>query len=128
MSNESVKTPAEILIELAVRSVGKREFLKTVERLFKTNSSKSHEKRVKTPAAVENPCVARVKGPRTGLKFGRHVMFESARCCRNEIDAQTHLCAIHTNQVRKFGGLAHGIASEPLTEEQGKVFVFEPTA
>lgn len=127
MSDNQPKTPAEILISSVVRSVGKREFLKTVEKMFgnktATKVGGARKPRTKQEVNAEEQCVARVKGGRTGIKIGRFVLFESARCDRKEVDGSTHLCAIHTNQTKKFGSLPFGVSSEPLTEEQAKTFV-----
>ena len=131
MSDNTVKTPAEILISSAVHTVGKREFLKTVASMFHLSANggttakqvKERKPRTKQAVPVEQQCVARVKGARTGIKIGRFVLFESARCDRKEVDGSTKLCAIHMNQVKKFSSLPFGIASEPLTEEQTKTFV-----
>ncbi len=129
MSDNQVKTPAEILISSAVQSVGKREFLKTVALLFGVGAKQvkpvptQRKPRVKQVVPAEQQCVARVKGARTGIKIGRFVLFESQRCDRKEVDGSSHLCAIHTNQVKKLNNLPFGIATEPLTEEQAKTFV-----
>jgi hypothetical protein len=122
MSNNIPLTPAEVLISSAVRSVGKREFLKTVEKMFGVNQAKTTKLRQKQAVAAEHQCGARVKGLRTGIKIGRFVLFEQARCPRREVDAATHLCPIHTNQVKKLGALPLGMHSEPLTEEQQRTF------
>jgi hypothetical protein len=42
------------------------------------------------------------------------------RCARGQVS--DGLCAIHCNQVTKFGGLPLGKFTEPLTEELKKVF------
>ena len=131
MSDNHSQTPAEILISSVVRSIGKREFLKTVEKMFSLSNKISSTKvvasqrkpRTKQEVPAELQCVARVKGARTGIKIGRFVLFESSRCDRKEVDGSSHLCAIHTNQVKKFSALPFGIASDPLTEEQAKTFV-----
>ena len=118
MSNNTTSTPAEILILSAVKSVGKREFLKTVERIFKTQPVK--EKRQRVQVLVGEQCVARVKGDRTGLKVGRNVVFDNCRCERRADDSD--MCAIHKNQLEKFGSLPYGKHGDPLTDEQKKVF------
>lgn len=133
MSDNNTNTPAEILISSAVRTVGKREFLKTVASMFHLSvggsanatakQAKERKPRTKQEVPAELQCVARIKGARTGIKIGRFVLFESARCDRKEVDGSSHLCAIHTNQVKKFSALPFGIASDPLTEEQTKTFV-----
>ena len=84
---------------------------------------KARKPRTKHEVPAEEQCVARVKGVRTGIKIGRFVLFESSRCDRKQVDVGSHLCAIHTNQVKKMQALPFGIASEPLTEEQAKTFV-----
>ncbi len=131
MSDNQYQTPAEILIRSAVHTVGKREFLKTVASLFgtkkvvptKVGGSSTRKPRTKHEVPAEQLCAARVKGVRTGIKIGRFVLFESSRCDRKEVDGSTHLCAIHTNQVKKVGSLPFGLAADPLTEEQQKTFV-----
>lgn len=121
MSNNSVQTPAEVLVKSAVKTVGKREFLKTVERLFDTKQ-KTNSHRQKAEVSADVQCLARVKGDRTGLKVGRFVLFDAYRCPRHEVSLETHLCAIHANQVAKFGGLSFGTHESPLTEDMKKVF------
>lgn len=112
-------TSAEILIESAVKTVGKREFLRTVEKLY---SPKKIVRMLKESAPVETQCVARVKGERTGIKAGRFVLFEAARCSREAAKDQD-ICCIHVNQQKKHGGeLPLGLYSSPLTEGQKKVF------
>ena len=122
MSNNSSQSPAEVLIMSAVKTVGKREFLKTVERLFQTTQKPTPAERQKTEVSVEEQCLARVKGDRTGLKVGRFVLFDAKRCSRHEVNTESHLCAIHTNQVTKFGALPFGAHDSPLTDDMKKVF------
>ena len=122
MSNNPLQSPAEVLIMSAVKTVGKREFLKTVERLFETKNKSPVGRRVKSEVAAEEQCVARVKGDRTGLKVGRFVIFDAKRCPRHEVSAESHLCAIHTNQIVKLGELPLGTHTSPLTESVKKVF------
>jgi hypothetical protein len=111
-------SPAEILIQSAVKTVGKREFLKTVERLFPTPVA---VKRLpKEPVQGAGGCQARVKGERTGIKAGRHVLFDAQRCPRASVEGG--LCCIHRNQKARLGELPLGLASAPLTESQRKVF------
>lgn len=114
------QTPAEILILSAIKTVGKREFLKTVQQLFRKDKKESIKQTKQ--AAQEVQCEARVKGERTGIKIGRHVQFEQARCPRAEIDTSSHLCAIHTNQVKKLGELPYGRVTEDLDETLSKTF------
>ncbi len=122
MSNNTIQTPAEILISSAVKTVGKREFLKTVENIFGI-PQKTSGSRTKKTVSQEHQCEARVKGERTGFKNGRFVLIEQARCDRKEVSTDSHLCAIHSNQVAKFGSLPHGRATEELTEELKNIFV-----
>jgi len=122
MSNNSSQSPAEVLIMSAVKTVGKREFLKTVERLFETKQKSVSAPREKFAVSAEEQCVARVKGDRTGLKVGRYVLFDAKRCCRHEVSTESHLCAIHTNQVTKMGSLPLGTHDSALTEDMKKVF------
>ena len=118
MSEHKNSLMAEILIQATVKSVGKREFLKTVEKLYGEKKDKAERSKKDVPVDVK--CIARVKGDRTGMKVGRYVIFDVARCDRKEIDG--HLCAIHSNQVAKFGELPYGAYNEPITEELKKVF------
>ena len=118
MSNNESNSPADILILSAVKTVGKREFLKTVERIFKTTEVKERHKK---SVGDGEQCEARVKGDRTGMKVGRYVLFDSCRCPRREVN-DTHLCAIHKNQLDKFGELNYGKYTEPLNDMQKKVF------
>lgn len=120
MSNNTDNNPADVLILSAVKTLGKREFLKSVERLFK--SQPVREKQDKAEVVATEQCIARVKGDRTGLKVGRYVIFDNCRCQRGEVSSESHLCAIHTNQVVKFGKLDYGKYSESLTDEQKKIF------
>lgn len=114
MSNNTSQTPAEVLITSAVKTVGKRDFLRTVNRLFGLDKDK--KVRQKSEVSIENLCEARVKGDRTGLKVGRYVLFEPLRCNRREASTHTHLCPIHTNQVSKFGKLSLGRISDPIDD------------
>jgi hypothetical protein len=113
---------AKVLVDFVIKSVGKRHFLKAVEEILPAAKSTKVERK-KNPVSNEVQCVARVKGARTGLKVGRHVLFESARCEKEEKDKETHLCAVHRNQVTKFGQTLWGLCTVPLTDEQRKVFV-----
>ena len=121
MSNNTHQTPAEILITSAVKTVGKREFLRTVERLFSVGSEKVVKHRNKTVVLEDKQCCARVKGDRTGMKVGRYVLFDAKRCPRSEV-SDTHLCVIHGNHLIKHGELPLGKFSDPLTEDLKKVF------
>jgi len=112
-------TVADILINSAVKTVGKREFLKTVEKLFGKKES-DKEIRVKADVPADEKCEARMKGERTGIKVGRYVLFDAVRCQRKGVDS--NLCAIHANQVGKFGELPLGLYKEPITDELKKVF------
>ncbi len=108
---------AEVLVQSAIKVVGKREFLKAVETICpaKKKSEKTFENNIPQ-------CEARVKGDRSDIKIGRHVLYESLRCARGEINTDSHLCKIHTNQVDKFGSLPFGRFTEELNDEQRKVF------
>lgn len=112
-------TVAEILVNSAVKTVGKREFLKTVEKLFGKKECEK-EVRIKTDVPADEKCEARMKGERTGIKVGRYVLFDAVRCSRKGVDS--HLCAIHSNQVTKFGELPLGLFKDPITDELKKVF------
>lgn len=123
-SDNSQQTPAEILIQSVVKTVGKREFLKTVEKMFENLKIKTKNRtQSEVKISPETQCEARVKGERTGIKIGRFVQFEQERCNRAEIDSISHLCAIHTNQVKKLGSLPFGRSTEELSEELRKTFV-----
>jgi len=118
MSLDTQQTAADVLVMSAIKTVGKREFLKSVKKIF---GSKQHASRqVKDSVAVEEQCEARVKGERTGIKAGRYVLFDAGRCSRHQVENK--LCAIHRNQVTKFGDLSLGRVQEVLTDAQKKVF------
>ena len=108
---------AETLVQFVVKSVGKREFLKTVEKLFpKTTKAKLEQ----IPVRPDVQCDARVKGERTGIKAGRHVLFDAQRCPRARSEG-SRLCCIHENQVKK-EKFHLGYVNAPLTDAQKKVF------
>jgi hypothetical protein len=122
MSTEHV-SEAEILIASVIKSVGKRVFLKTVEQMCKhPEKSAPAAQRVKQAVPAECMCSARKKGERTGIKAGKHVLYDAVRCERKEVNSETHLCAVHTNMVARKGVLPFGLHSDPLTEEMKKVF------
>ena len=121
MSDNQNMSVAEVLISSVVKSVGKREFLKTVEKLYGDKESSKEHLRIKTNVPADEKCMARVKGDRIGMKIGRYVIFDSLRCERKEVN-ENHLCAIHSNQVTKFGELPYGLHSQPITDELKKVF------
>jgi hypothetical protein len=120
-------TVAQVLITSAVKVVGKREFLKTVETLFGVSrkvggaSVVKGEKKARKPRTLkivpeENRCCARVKGDVSAVVGKRH-LFEGSQCTRSKV-AEGELCAIHRNQSEKFGTLPDGMIHEKLTEEQ----------
>jgi hypothetical protein len=114
---------AEILIASVIKSVGKRVFLKTVEQMCKhPEKTTPVAERVKQSVPAECMCMARKKGERTGIKAGKHVLYDAVRCERKEVDPATHLCAVHTNMVRRKGALPFGLYTDPFTEELQKVF------
>ena len=114
---------AEILIASVIKSVGKRVFLKTVEQMYKhPEKATPTGQRVKQFVPAECMCVARKKGERTGIKAGKHVLYDAVRCERREVDSETHLCAVHTNIIQRKGALPFGLYSEPLTDQTKKVF------
>ncbi len=126
MSSEQ-NTIAQVLVESAVKVVGKREFLKTVETMFGVSKSggavKSKEKKPRKPRTLkpvpeDNRCCARVKGDVSAVVGKRH-LFESARCTRGCV-ASSDLCAIHRNQSEKFGALPDGRIGETLTNDQAE--------
>lgn len=113
---------AEILIASVIKSVGKRVFLKTVSKMFKNTEKTSTKERVKQVVPAECMCVARKKGERTGIKAGKHVLYDAVRCGRREVDSETHLCAVHTNVMIRKGSLPFGEHTDPLTDDMKKVF------
>lgn len=120
MSTDIAATPAEILIQSVMKTVGKREFLKTVESLFPTKASKARKAYVRrTAPSQDNQCVARVKGARTG-KDGRRVQYAAEQCPRHK--HEDGLCKVHHNQMAKFGALTFGSVVEPLDEELEAIF------
>ncbi len=120
-ANENLSA-SELLVNATVKLVGKREFLKTVEKLYGIKKSVVEKPRNKTDVPAGEQCLARCKGDRTGVKAGRYVLFDNVRCARKEVNAEEHLCSIHCNQVTKFGSLPLGKYTEPVTEELKKVF------
>ena len=120
MTTNEPSVPAELLINAAVKMVGKREFLKAVEKLYGIKKAVVDKVRHKSEVPAESQCVARTKGDRTGMKVGRYVIFDNVRCARGQVSGS--LCAIHCNQVTKFSGLPLGKFTEPLTEQLKKVF------
>jgi len=120
---------AEILIASVIKSIGKRQFLKEAEKVSLTagksnanaNGNANANPRVKLPVPAEIQCIARKKGDKTGIKAGKHVLYDSIRCPRKE-SSDTHLCVVHTNTVARKGSLLYGVHSEPLTEDCKKVF------
>jgi len=112
---------AEILIASAVKTVGKREFLKTVEKMYTMAKQAPLKPRTKVSVPADVQCLARKKGDRTGIKAGKHVLYDAVRCERREVDG-THLCAVHTNTVKRHGSLPLGLFTDPLTEDTRKVF------
>jgi hypothetical protein len=117
MNNNKNSVIAEILVNASVKTVGKREFLKAVEKVL--GNKREKDLRIKTEVPSDEKCLARVKGERTGIKVGRHVLFDSGRCDRKGLDK---LCVIHANQMTKFGELPYGLYNEPITDELKKVF------
>ena len=120
MGDNQNSSTAELLIHAAVKSVGKREFLKTIEKMFGIKKNSCEKVRHKSNVPADSRCVARMKGDRTGMKVGRYVLFDNVRCDRKGINGE--LCAIHTNQMDKFGALHYGRHDEPITEELQKIF------
>ena len=120
MSTDLVPTPAEILIQSVMKTIGKREFLKTVERLFPTKATKARKAYVRREApSQDNQCVARMKGERTG-KIGRRVQYTAEQCPRHK--DEDGLCKVHHNQMQKFGALTFGSVIEPIDEELEAIF------
>ena len=119
LSNEQ-SAPAEVLINAAVKMVGKRAFLKAVEKMYGIKKDAVDKVRHNTEVPVESQCLARIKGDRTGMKAGRYVIFDNLRCARGKVS--DCLCAIHCNQVTKFSGLPLGKFTEPLSDELKKIF------
>jgi hypothetical protein len=120
MSTDTVLTPADILIQSVIKTTGKREFLKAVERLFPTKAAKARKAYVRRDApSQENQCLARVKGARTG-KDGRRVQYMVAQCTRHKNDGG--LCKVHQNQMIKFGALLYGLVTDPIDEDLEAIF------
>lgn len=119
MSENKNSVAAEVLVNASIKTVGKREFLKAVEKVL-GNKKSEKDVRQKTEVPSDEKCIARVKGERTGIKVGRHVLFDSLCCDRKGLDNK--LCAIHLNQMTKFGELPYGLYNEPITDELKKVF------
>lgn len=120
MSTDILLTPADILVQSVIKTTGKREFLKAVERLFPTKAAKARKAYVRRDApSQENQCVARVKGARTG-KDGRRVQYTAEQCPRHK--HEDGLCKVHHNQMAKFGALTYGSVAEPLDEELEAIF------
>ncbi len=117
---------AEILIASVIKSIGKRQFLKEVEKMSlttsKSNANANANPRVKLPVPAEVQCIARKKGDKTGIKAGKHVLYDSIRCPRKEASSDTHICVVHANMVKRMGSLPFGVHAEPLTEDCKKVF------
>ena len=112
---------ADTLVRFVVKSIGKREFLKSVDRLFPKSKSSSKAAKVEhTPVQTDKQCEARVKGERTGIKAGRYVLFDAQRCPRARVEGG-QLCCIHENQVKK-EKFHLGYVNAPLTDAQKKVF------
>lgn len=124
MSSDTAPTAAELLVSSVVKMVGKREFLKTVERLFPTKGGQVKERKLSTrrpPPTEEQQCCATVKGARTGAKQGRNVLYYKAKCPRHK-NGDDVLCVIHQNRVAKYGVLPFGLFSDPLSDDMKKVF------
>ena len=117
MNNNNNSVVAEVLVNASVKTVGKREFLKAVEKVL--GNKREKDLRIKTEVPSDEKCLARIKGERIGIKVGRHVLFDTGRCERKGGDK---LCVIHANQMAKFGYLPLGLYNEPVTEELKKVF------
>lgn len=118
MNHNNNSVIAEVLVNASVKTVGKREFLKAVEKVL--GNKREKDLRIKTEVPSDEKCLARVKGERTGIKVGRHVLFDTGRCDRKGVENK--LCVIHGNQMTKFGYLPLGLYNEPVTEELKKVF------
>jgi hypothetical protein len=124
MSSDTAPTASELLVSSVVKMVGKREFLKTVERLFPTKCSNVKVRKMSTrrpPPTEEEQCCAMVKGARTGVKNGRNVLYYKAKCPRHK-NGDDGLCIIHQNRVAKYGILQFGLFSDPLSDDMKKVF------
>jgi hypothetical protein len=119
MNHNNNSVIAEVLVNASVKTVGKREFLKAVEKVL--GNKREKDLRIKTEVPSDEKCLARVKGERTGIKVGRHVLFDTGRCERKGVSSN-NLCVIHANQMAKFGYLPLGLYNEPVTDELKKVF------
>lgn len=120
MSTQQINPAHESLVECVVNAIGKRSFLKIVNKLFGETATNKRKVRTKREIPADMCCMARVKGEKTGIKAGKYVLYDSIRCDRRIID--NSLCAIHLNQQEKKGELVYGLYSEELTDEQKKVF------
>ena len=87
---------ADILIASVVKSIGKRDFLKTVEKMYTNRNQSPLKPRVKVSVPADSQCLARKKGDRTGIKAGKHVLYDAVRCGRREVD-DTHLSVSYTH-------------------------------
>ena len=111
---------AEILIASVLKSVGKREFLKTVNTMF-NRKEKLATQRVPRVVPDEEMCVARKKGDPTGIKVGKHMLYHPVRCGRRCL-AGKKLCIVHNKVASQKGQLPLGIYSDPLTDDVKNIF------
>jgi len=115
MSDKENYTPEESLVDCVVRTLGKKVFLKAVEKVC----GSQRKPRTKRDVPADLQCCARTRGEKTGIKVGKYSLYYVGRCDRRIISDS--LCAIHTNE-RKKGALKLGLYDAPLTEDQKKVF------
>lgn len=115
MSDKSNYTPEESLVDCVVRTLGKKVFLKAVEKIC----GSQRKPRTKRDVPADLQCCARTRGEKTGIKVGKYSLYDLARCDRRMVSDS--LCAIHRNESKK-GALKLGLYDAPLTEDQKKVF------
>jgi hypothetical protein len=120
MSDNLKYTAAESLVECVIKSLGKKVFLKAVEKVCGNLKGSKRKTRSKHTIPAEHQCCARIRGERTGIKAGKFVLYDNVKCAR-KLESQL-LCAIHENELKKKGQLKYGIFGESLTELQKKVF------
>jgi len=120
MSDNTKYTAAESLVECVIKSLGKKAFLKAVEKVCGDLKGSRRKTRTKHSVPAELQCCARIRGERTGIKAGKFVLYDNVKCAR-KLESQ-RLCAIHQNEITKKGELKYGIFGECLTELQKKVF------
>ena len=118
MADQQINPAHESLVTCVVDAIGKRSFLKIVNKLF--GETTQRKARTKREVPADMCCMARIKGDKTGIKAGKYVLYDSKQCDRKIL--KDELCAIHSNHITKKGNLLYGKFNEALTDEQKKVF------